>query len=77
MRRVRTALPLILVLPSLAACQAAKTTDAGDWPEPRASSESLDQSVMTKLAGLEGEWELKQEDGSWGNGSTFKVSSNG
>ena len=36
MLRARTALPLILVLPALAACQnATKTADAGDWPEPR------------------------------------------
>lgn len=78
MHRVRNALPLILVLPALAACQSSTTTsDAGDWPEPRASSEFLDQSVMNRLAALEGEWELKQEDGSWGKGSTFTVTSNG
>lgn len=77
MRRTIAALMLAAVIPGLAACEAPGRADADGWPEPRASSESLDESVMGTLSSLEGEWELEQEDGSFGNGSTFKVSSNG
>jgi len=77
---MRHAATLILLPAALLAplgCESTRTASDDGWPEPRPVSESLDSEVMPRLTALDGEWEMMQEDGSWGPGPVFAVSSNG
>jgi hypothetical protein len=64
---------LALAASLLVGCQSTHTA----WPSPRPISGDLDEAVMTRLTSLDGQWEMMQEDGSWGPGPIFAVSSNG
>lgn len=58
-------------------CDTDGDPEAGRWPAPLDASQSLDESVMSRLNSLEGEWEMQGEDGVWTTSSIFAVSSSG
>lgn len=79
MRNMKLAFAFLSCLAVVGCAGPAQQGVAADkpWPEPRDGSASLDESVMSLLGSLDGEWEMKGEDGEWHLSSVFAVSSSG
>ncbi len=66
-----------LILPLLTVACATHDHEHTAALQPREADAAIDDRMMSRINALEGEWEIKDENGAWVPASVFKVSSNG